>query len=420
MNIKLLLAVTLLTAVSSADAFETEKEYGFIEAFQKGEVNVDGRLRYEDADQEIQGAQALTLRSRLTFKTREYNFLSAMIQINDVTALPDDENYNSGSNNQGDDLLILDPEGTKVNQAWLVFDASNTRVKYGRQTVTMNNERLIGSDPWRQNEQTFTGLTVRNENYNLTRIYLGQLNSVQRVTGGEHQLGHNSLDAKYLNVEYRGIWLSKLSLYSVWLNEHDAQTQWESKTYGLRFSGELGGDSGINWGRETGGDFSLDYQFAYAHQEDAGDNVINYSAHYSLLELDAGFNKFHLKLGRELLGADEDGYFVTPLASLHEVQGWTDQFSNSGLGNIPGGIRDVYLGLGYQCNERYSINAVYHQFKSDDNSNALGLDDLGSELGLEFKAELEHYRFILKYAKYDQDDFGVDTKRVWLSSEFMF
>jgi len=420
MKVNFLLAVTMLSLVSNADAFETEKTYGLIEAFQEGEVKIDGRLRYEDVDQDLQGAQALTLRSRLTFKTQDYNFFSALIQVDDVTALPDDENYNSGSNGENDDLQILDPEGTEVNQAWLAFDASNTVVKYGRQTVMLNNERLIGAEPWRQNEQTFTGLTFRNENLNLIRFYLGQLNSVQRVIGEEHPLGHNALDAKFVNVEYRGFWSSELSLYSLWLNEHKAQTQWESKTYGMWFSGELGGEPGGGLGVELGGDFSLDFQLAYAHQEDAGHNPVNYSADYSLLEFDAGYNKIHIKLGREVLGADDAGYFVTPLASLHEVQGWTDQFSNAGLGNIPGGIRDSYLGAGYQCNERYSVNMVYHQFKSDDSSNALGINDLGSELGIELKAEFEHYQFIIKYADYNQDEFGIDTKRVWLSSELMF
>jgi len=405
------MSATVLCALSIshsiyADVAE-DKNYQLIEAVSQGEVSFRSRLRYEDANQGLQGAQALTLGSKLTYASQAYQNFFVLLEVNDVTALPDDENYNSGLNNQSDDVLVLDPEGTEVNQAWLAYDASNTLFKYGRQSISLNNERLIGGDSWRQNPQTFAGLTIKNENLNLTRFYLGQLNSVQSVLGSDHDSSANALDAKFMNLEYRGFWSSKLSVYGLWLNEYASQPNSETKTYGVRFAGELG-DS----------EFSLDYDFSYSNQEDAGSNPLNYSANYSMFELDFGVDEVHMTVGQEVLGGSKDGYFVTPLASLHEFQGWTEQFRNQGLGNISGGIQDRYINVKHQCSEKYSIAAVYHVYASD--NDATGAGDLGSEWGVEVNAEYENYGFNLKYADYNRDQFGIDTKRLWLSSEFRF
>jgi hypothetical protein len=114
-----------------------------------------------------------------------------------------------------------------------------------------------------------------------------------------------------------------------------------------------------------------------------------------------------------VLEADGLGYFITPLASLHDFQGWTDQFQNQGLGNIAGGVQDRYFSLGYSCLEFFQIKGVYHQFKSE--SRSAGLGDLGTEWGLEFEGEINEYSFNMKYAEYKRNDFGEDTEKFWLS-----
>jgi len=379
------------------------------DAIRGGDATLNLRLRYEDANQSSsfeKGAQALTLRSRLTFETKTYELFSALVEFDNVNTLPNDENYNSGSNGQLDDVLVIDPEGSELNRAWVAYDIANTLFKYGRQTVLLNSGRVIGGDNGHQNEQTFSGLSIQNESLNYTRFQFAKINRVESIQSRKKLNGRSDLDAKLFNLEYRGFIISKLSLYSLWLDKYLPQTQWETKTYGIRFAGELGGE------------FSIDYAFEYANQEDAGRNPLNYSAAYSLYELDVGYNEFALKLGRETLGADGGAFFITPLASQHNFQGWTDQFSTQGLGNIIGGIQDTYVGLSYSCSDNFVLSTIYHEFKSDDN--AIGLGDLGNEWGVQAVAELDEYRFIAKYSDYTKDNFGVDTNRLWLSTELAF
>lgn len=390
-------------------SFTMASDTTFVDAIKEGELNLNFRSRYEDVNEVTlveKGAQALTLRSRLTFKTQEYELFSALIEFDDVTAIPDDSNYNSGSNAQFDDALVLDAEGTELNRIWVAYDIANTLIKYGRQTVALDNERFFGQEAWRQNEQTFSGLSIINESLNYTRIHLAQLNRVENVLGESHVSGRRQLDAKVVNIEYSGILNSTVAFYGYWLDSDLAMQQEDTFTYGMQFSGFIDNEPAI------------EYLAEYAGQKDAYDNKLDYSAHYTHLQFGVTYKKVRLALGRETLGADGVAFFVTPLGSLHNFQGWTDQFQNQGLGNIAGGLRDNYYSLGYVCSEHLSIISTFHDFQSDDDS--VGLGSLGTEWGVEAISDWDRYRFIVKYAEYDKENYGIDSRKLWLSAEVSF
>ncbi len=412
---RIFLSIPLLLIATSVDAewFEEKKAQSVQEAFEEGAAHVDFRLRYEDIKQGEQGAQALTLRSRLGFKTLPFELFHAFVEFDDVRAIPNDNNYNSGANGQLDDVFLEDPEGTELNQAWIAYDVANTLIKLGRQTMSLNNERMLGGDGWRQNEQTFSALSIRNETLNYTRIEFAQLNQVQ--TNQDERLGsaHQDINAKLFNLNYRGFWLSDLSLYALWISDHPEQKQWETSTYGIRFSGDLGGD------------FSVAYQLELAQQEDAGANPISYSTTYALIDLVFGYQGVEVNVGYERLGASDGGYFVTPLGSLRDFQGASDQFSNNGLGNIQGGIQDSYLGLGYaaiivfaQQSLPASISVNYHDFQAD--SVVDNIDHLGEEWNIDAAIELDHYQVLLQYADYHADQYGKSDQHVWLALSMSF
>lgn len=376
-------------------------ELSLVNAIKEGASELSFRARYEDVQAAQKGAQAFTLRSRLTFETKQYNFLSALIEFDDITAMPDDENYYTGENGQLDDAVIQDAEGTELNRIWLEYDIANTRIKYGRQNISLDSERFFGKDTWRQNEQTFTGLSIHNESLNYLRIHLAQLNQVEGVEGESNPSGKRNLNAQLVNIEYRGFPNSKLAMYSYWLDSDYANNQEDTVTYGVRYSGRIKNSP------------EIDYALEYAKQSDADGNALNYSAHYALIDFGIAYNKVRLGFGQELLGADGQGYFVTPMASLHEFQGWTDQFQNQGLGNIAGGVQDRYLSVGFSCAEYFQLKSTYHQFESA--SQSTGMGDLGTEWGLEARTEVNEYRFKMKYAEYKRDNFGEDTEKFWLS-----
>lgn len=402
-----------MSTVTQAEWFKEKKAESFREAFSEGETHLDFRLRYEDINQGDQGAQALTLRSRIGFETLPYELFKAYVEFDDVRAIPDDDNYNSGGNNQLDDVFLEDPEGTELNQAWIAYDIANTLIKFGRQTFSLNNERLVGGDSWRQNEQTFTALSIQNEILNYTRFEFAQLNSIQTNQDEDLSSAHQDLNAKLFNLHYRGFWLNDLSVYALWISDHPDQTQWETSTYGIRFSGDMGGD------------FSVAYQLELAQQEDAGNNPANYSATYALIDFLFGYQGMHVNLGYEKLGASKDAFFVTPLASLHNFQGASDQFSNNGLGNIPGGIQDSYLGVGYsteialaQHSLPLSLTIDYHDYRADSPVN--NLSHYGEEWGGRVKVELEKINFLIQYADYHADHYGQSDQHVWLAMNVSF
>lgn len=407
------LALSMLAFTVNAELFKEKKAESFREALEDGTAQLDFRLRYEDVARGNQGAQALTLRSRLSFETLPYELFTAYVEFDDVRAIPNDDNYYSGANNQFDDLLIEDPEGTELNQAWLAYDIANTFIKFGRQSIALNNQRLLGGDNWRQNEQTFSALSIQNEILNYTRIEFAQLNQVQTNQDKSNGSAHQDINAKLFNLNYRGFWLSDLSFYALWVSDHPDDRLWETSTYGINFKGKLGGD------------FSIDYELDLAQQEDAGANPSSYSVSYALFDLLFAYHGLQLRTGYERLGASNGGYFVTPLGSLYDFQGASGQFASNGLGNIETGIQDSYLSLGYEtevtlCQKKlpFSVSASYHDFDVDTVVN--NISHLGEEWVIKADLEVDNYQMLIQFSEYHADHYAQDDRHLWLSLAMSF
>lgn len=417
-RIKKLGKVVLLASLASNSFAYTYDEGGLsdeksiVDAVQKGKAKLDFRMRYEDARQKSipeQGAQALTLRSRVSYETQRYNLFSAFLQFDDISAFPDDENYNSGSNGQLDDVLIADPERTGITQAWLAYDIANTLLRYGRQSYTLDDGRIIGQESWRQNEQVFTGLSLQNESLNYLRFKLAKFNRVEQAYAKSANDLDAPVDISLVNIHYRGFLLNDLSFYYLNIDDYAPNPLWETSTTGVYFSGNAGGGPSS----AQGNDFSLAYFLAYAQQKDSGVNPVNYRAEYRRLELNLAYKGFGLLLGQEVLGADKQGMFVTPLADLHAFQGWSDQAVDYDLGNNSGGVKDLYWGLEYSCSDNFRLAFNYHDYNFD---KPLGsISSIGSEWGLLVDASLNEYSFSFKYSDYSAASIGEDTTRAWVS-----
>ena len=83
---KLLLAAAVTAATPTAFAAES-----IAEAFQNGSTSVSFRLRFEDVDVGGVSNDALTLKSRLTYKTDTFNGFSALFEADDTTVLGDED-----------------------------------------------------------------------------------------------------------------------------------------------------------------------------------------------------------------------------------------------------------------------------------------------------------------------------------------
>ena len=364
----------------------------FGDALSQGDVTLGFRARTEMVD--AAGSDRLDLTSlltRLTFSSASYQGFSTLIEMDDVTHITD---FEGG---------VADAEGTEVNQAYLAYTAGATTLKYGRQRILLDNQRFIGGVGFRQNEQTYDGVSVSNTSLADTSLFLAHIHNVNRIFGEDSPAGDHRSDTYLLNAKYSGFSAGALTGYAYLLDNEDAAA-FSTDTYGLRFAGSQA---------------DLGYTLEYAVQSSAANNPADYDANYLLAEASYKFGAVTLAGGYELLGADgTNGQFITPLATLHKFQGWTDMFLGGGSGNIAGGIEDIYLSVGTSLGGvKFALN--YHQLNSDD-TDVSGVDKLGSEAGFLVGGKLAGVNLSMKYSAYNADEFGVDTDRLWLTAEAQF
>ncbi len=122
-------------------------------------------------------------------------------------------------------------------------------------------------------------------------------------------------------------------------------------------------------------------------------------------------NGLSLGLGFESLGADAGAgtAFRTPLATLHAMNGWADQF----LGTPAAGLDDMYATVKYKAG-KWGLTAVYHDFSSE-----TGSSDYGTEFDISAGRKLgERYGVLLKGAFFSADSASpltnVDTNKFWI------
>ncbi len=380
------------------------------QALSNGEVDLSFRLRFEEVNQDgLDETNATTLKTRLSYKSGNYQGFGLMLEMDDVTALGDID-YRTAPNDSSNAgrAIIADAEGTEINQAYLSYTYGETTAKYGRQRILLDNQRFVGGVGFRQNEQTYDGFSLSNKSLEDTTLFFAAIDNVNRIFGEDNGIGDHEQETWLFNAKYSGFKAGSISAYAYLIDNTDVAA-YSSDTYGLRFSGKTG-----NFG----------YSLEYAHQSDAADSPLSYDADYILAEGSYQLGKVKLTAGYELLGADgSDGQFMTPLATLHKFQGWTDQFLNDGVtpkgsGNIRGGIEDLYASAATKL-AGVKLALIYHQYESDDSS-ASGMDDLGSEVGLVVAKKFGPVGLSLKYSSYSADNFKQDSDKLWLTASAKF
>ncbi|PAU82164.1 hypothetical protein CK501_03160 [Halovibrio salipaludis] len=389
------LALTLVTPPALAADPVTE-------ALSNGETNLDARYRYEFVDQDgfEKDAGASTLRTRLGYRTGEISGFTGFLEAEHVTRLGG-ETYNSTINGVQNRPKVIDPEVAEINQAWVRYEGLvDTRMTYGRQRFFLDNHRFIGTVGWRQNEQTFDGLTVVNESLPDTTLTAGYLYNANRIFSDASPNGNAPMDTGVLNARYDGLGAGSLTAYTYLLSYENAPGR-STRSHGLRFSGET----------ETGEELDALYTLEYAHQSDYDDNNADFDVDYYRVEGGVRAAGVTAKVGQELLGSDGGNVaFETPLATLHAMNGWTDQF----LSTPDQGLEDTYASLATTVSG-VSLKAIHHRFDSDE-----GSAEFGSETG--FVASWspdETYTLGAKAALYSADNNDpnpdrTDTDKAWL------
>lgn len=389
------LVVYALAAQANADT-------GITEALTGGKTTLDARYRLETVNQEnaLKDATASTIRLRLGYETGQYAGFGLMAEAESLTALGG-KAYNSTINGKSNYSVVADPEFTEINQAYVSYSGlPGTKLKYGRQRLTLDNHRFVGNVGWRQNEQTFDAFTVVNQSLPDTTITGGYIYNVNRVFSDRSPVGDFKTRAPLLNVNYKGWSMGEIVGYAYLLDfvERPADS---TETYGLRFSGSA----------PVGNAIKALYTAEYASQSDYRDNPANFSLNYYLLEGGAAAGDATFKLGYEVLGGNGQVAFQTPLATLHSMNGWADQF----LITPVNGLKDAYVSAGTVLQDA-KLEAIYHDFRAD-----TGGARYGTEWDLVATRTIgKNYLLGAKYASYRAKTFAVDTDKFWLYAEAKF
>lgn len=291
-----------------------------------------------------------------------------------------------------------------MNQAFLAYKKGETTLQYGRQRILLDNQRFVGVVSFRKNEQTYDGFSISNKSIGNTKIFIANVDNVNRIFGESVAISDHENSSIIFNGKYTGWSFADIIAYA-YLIDNEGVLAFSSGTIGIRFNGK----------RDR-----LSYSIEYATQRDVDNNPMNYNADYILAEGSLKIGLVNLALGHKKLGTDgTKGRFITPLATLHAFQGWTDVYLGGGSRNVPGGIEDFYQ-KGSTTLAGLNFLAVYHELKANDKSANGGIDNYDSEIGFRVKKYWGNYGLSFKITDYKADDLSVDTQKFWITASANF
>ena len=369
---------------------------------------LDSRFRWEYGDQDGRDeSNALTLRNRIGTLLIPFEGLSLFAEY-EGTLVADRDGYQAASvHGLGQNkTIIADPESHELNQLWLSYKNFDTEIKVGRQRLILDNARFVGNVGWRQNEQTFDAVTVKNTSVENLTLFYGYLNRANRIFGSEDVANpaHEDFegDSHLVNASYSFGPELTVSGYGYFLDLNTpAGDAASNNTFGIQAKGAL-----------EAGEYKVPYLLEGAYQTDAADSLLNYDAWYYHAKAGVSRGGYTLGAGFESLGSDNGTGFQTPLATLHAFNGWADKF----LATPAGGLNDAYVYFNAGVIENLAFKSAFHWF---------GPDSGGLDYGTEVDAALvytinDHFSVGAKYAHYFADEFATDTQRFILDFGIKF
>ncbi len=384
----------------------------FWNALTNGRVDFSTRLRSEQVDDDqaprVRQAQANTLRTTLGYATGLFHDVGAYVQLEDVRAVGGDDYNDGGGNGVTDRAVVVDPEGTELQQAYLRYRGlPRTQVLLGRQELEHRAaplNRFVGVVPWRQNWQSYDAARVLTDALPAMRVDYAYVWNVNRIFGEDNPISDRrdfDLDGHLLSATWSGIPYSTLEGYAYLLDFDSnlgATRALSTATYGVRLQGAWDVVSEAA---------KLLYTLEYAQQGDRGDNPVRLDVNYRLLELGASkafpgpeLESLMLRFGYEVLEGEGrqalgtgfvSGGFQTPLGTNHAYQGWADRF----LTTPADGVEDIYGTLSVRAFGT-NLMLVYHRYASTQDDYEFG-DEWNLQASRVFG---DRYTLGFKYARY--------------------
>lgn len=322
-----------------------------IEAFTKGRLmlNLRPRVEWVDQDTKTDNALAFTNRTLLGWQTATWKGFSGVAQVIDVANF--NGSFNEGPAASAQYPTIADPDNTDLNQVYLDYAGlPDTRIRFGKQSLKLDNVRFVGNVEFRQVMQVFSGVLLENRSLPGVELNYAHFDRIKNIFAQQRQ---TDIDL------FRAAWTWRPDNVLVGFAYFQDQPNTGQATgfannsnriVGVRANGAwpLGGVKLLYTGE-------LARQDAYA----GGDSRID--ASYARIGAGVSFGKSFVRLDYDRLGSNGGVYaFQTPLGTNHLFQGWADQF----LTTPAQGIRDVYLSAGTTVWD-VQLYTEIHDFRSD-------------------------------------------------------
>lgn len=387
---------------------------------QEHDLHFESRLRGAYVDAGNTDGRATSLLLRFTLESEWSGIFSTLAEIDHVSTGWRDEHSDGARFN--DMPLIPDVPGTEVNQAALGLTFSQAEVLLGRQRITLDNQRFIGSNGYWQNDQTFDALSASYELFSASRLFYAYIANANRIFGDDADgqprrndgyypggsdpeesgfLGDHEHNSHLINAHFNEWDFSDLGIYYYHIDNRDVGAE-SNRSLGLLYGFERR-IAGLKWRSEIEGALQKRMQI-----EDAPTNS------YSRIEFALALHSLEVGLQQERLGASGGVGFVTPLASVHDFQGWADKaFAIDSEGMVDRAVKASWR------KSPLKIDARYHFFKSvtDD-------VDWGREFDLDLIVKVaRQHRIQLRYANYQsasQSAVLSDEQRLYLDYSFEF
>jgi len=422
--VKLSVAAAMLMGMSAVSAQADDGVNLLSNISVKGEV----RPRYEmvDTNNDVNNANAVTNRFVLGVGAdiAGTDWLSAYGEMTDVHAV-NPNNYVSTDNGtaSGNVNKVVDPEQTRLTQAYVDIKLGKTLIRAGRQMINLDNQRFIGAVGWRQMPQTYDGFLLANNSIEGLNLAASYVTGVNTIKAGDS----DSFAAKVavLHASYKVADALTVTAYDYMLSVEGAGFD----TYGLALTGKpkLGNNLTLNYRAEyaTQTDATLEYKNTVpsgSHDDEADASYYNLELGINMSGFLAGVN-YEVMSGEGNSAAGGDTTFQTPLATGHAFNGWADIFLDNGG---DGGLEDMNVMVGYKSKDFGLLKVIYHDFSAEASVTGEN-DDYGTEVDAVYKRAVPGVKGLtgmLKYADFSAEGgtsaYQTDVQKVWFMLDYKF
>lgn len=362
-------------------------------------IDIRARYEYADVDGKDQ-SNALTFRERVGFETMKWHGFSMLaegefteVAVADYNAAAGPDAYPSDTANS----VIADPRNAELNRAYLQYEGFDTTGQVGRERIIYDNQAFIGNVGWRQNEQTFDGITLENKSLDDFTFKYAYISQVNRIFGEEADSplvavpptattpavifdNVTSIDAStnLFNGSYTGFENLTLGGYA-YVMSFDDKENWDNNTFGMIATGDVLG---------------LTLYGELAWQDQAGFNT-GEDAFYFHAIATKKFMDQSISIGVEQL---YEG-FKTPLATVHAFNGWADAFIGGRTEGNHNGLTDVYVSHTIPLFWGVKWTNVFHMFGENQVSTGYGWE-YDSLLAKKFN---DNFLAIAKFAMFESE-----------------